>query len=351
MRGASADRRLDALLVLAVTQLHQRLVVQAQPRDLARFRRAYERGSGRPERTPLCETDEFVARLGPAPTLGHAAARPDFLRQQRAQEPEAQLTRRDALVALRELVHHGVDARALVDAACLAEGDVFAGDVLQLDRDVLEHVAQPRPLAFAHASEKAARLAIGAAVLGEAGQCDGEPVDVTGTEPAGGPGLQFAQVELETDDRKPRVVRGSDVNGTVEDAHGVYSGAPPARCSSRMRCPASGSAAAITIPAAREASRSRRLGMADPCLLRFDPEVNATRDLGRLQLPPAGERALPGRMARRYLGAVASRRQLLRSGGYSRGVRSARAEATRECRLKVAPATSRCTLSPSMQSG
>src|SRR6188768_4475101 len=52
------------------------------------------------------------------------------------------------------------------------------------------------------------------------------------------------------------------------------------------------------IRAAREASMSRRLGMADPCLLRFDPGVNATRDLGRLQLPPAGER---GRMAERRL--------------------------------------------------
>jgi hypothetical protein len=224
MRGASADRRLDALLVLAVPQLHQRLVVQAQPGDLARLRRAYERGSGRTERTPLRETDEFVARLGPAPALGHAAARTDFLRQQRAEEAQAQLARRDALVALRELVHHGVDPRALVDAACLAEGHVFAGDVLQLDRDVLKDVAEPRPLAFAHASEKAARLAIGAAVLGEAGQCGGEPVDVTGTEPAGGPGLQFAQVELETDDREPRVVRGPDVDRTVEDAHGVLPG-------------------------------------------------------------------------------------------------------------------------------
>ena len=37
VRRASADGRLDALLVLAVTELHQRLVVQAQPRDLARF--------------------------------------------------------------------------------------------------------------------------------------------------------------------------------------------------------------------------------------------------------------------------------------------------------------------------
>ena len=48
-------------------------------------------------------------------------------------------------------------------------------------------------------------------------------------------------------------MRGPDVHGAIEDAHGpAYSGA-------------------------------RWFGMADPCLLRFDPEVNATRDVGRPQ--------------------------------------------------------------------
>ena len=42
MRGAPGDRGLDALLVLAVTELHQRLLVQAQPRNAARFGGAHQ---------------------------------------------------------------------------------------------------------------------------------------------------------------------------------------------------------------------------------------------------------------------------------------------------------------------
>ncbi len=42
VRGAAGDRRLDALLVLAMTQLHQRLIIEPEPRNAAVFRRAYQ---------------------------------------------------------------------------------------------------------------------------------------------------------------------------------------------------------------------------------------------------------------------------------------------------------------------
>ena len=58
----------------------------------------------------------------------------------------------------------------LPGAARLAEGDFLARHVLQLDRDVLEHMAQPGAFVFAHPAQEAAGLAIGAAVLGQAGQ-------------------------------------------------------------------------------------------------------------------------------------------------------------------------------------
>src|SRR5262249_58335321 len=71
VRGAAGDGRLDALLVPAVTELHQRLVVQAQPRNAARLGGAHQRHGRGAERAALGEADELVARLGPAP-----AARP-----------------------------------------------------------------------------------------------------------------------------------------------------------------------------------------------------------------------------------------------------------------------------------
>ncbi len=104
-----------------------------------------------------------------APTLGYAARGAQLLGQQRAEQAQAELAGGDAFVALRVLVDDRVHP-GRARAARLAEGDRFAGDVLQLDRHVLEHVAEPGALALAHAAEEAARLAVRAAVLGEPGQ-------------------------------------------------------------------------------------------------------------------------------------------------------------------------------------
>ena len=90
----------------------------------------------------------------------------------------AEIAGRDALLLLRVLVDHVSRRRAIVaDAARLAERDVLAGDVLQLDRDVLEHVAEPGAVVLAHAADEAAGLAIRAAVVGQARQRRDQPVD------------------------------------------------------------------------------------------------------------------------------------------------------------------------------
>src|SRR4249919_4012788 len=57
--------------------------------------------------------------------------------------------------------YHRVHARMAVDPAGLAEGHVFAGDVLKFDRNVFEHVPEPGTLAFAHAPHEAAGFAVG----------------------------------------------------------------------------------------------------------------------------------------------------------------------------------------------
>ena len=171
------------------------------------------------------KANELVACLGPVPAFGHAVCGADRVGQQRAQQPQREFAGSDALVALRIFVDDRVDARR-AGAARLAEGDVLTRDVLQFDRDVFEHVAEPGAFVLAHAAEKAARLAIRAAVFGKAGERGRESVDEGVAETARGPVLEFAQVEFEPDDGEMCVKRRPDVNGPVQDAH---SRLPPCR--------------------------------------------------------------------------------------------------------------------------
>ena len=104
------------------------------------FGRTHQCGRRWAERTALREADEFIARRLPTPIVGDGARRPDIRWQERTQQPQAQLTRGDALVALRVLVDNGVQAGRTA-AARLAESDILARHVLQFDGHVLEHMA------------------------------------------------------------------------------------------------------------------------------------------------------------------------------------------------------------------
>ena len=157
VRCAPRHRGLDALLVLAMAELHQRLVVEAQKRNAALLGGAHQRSGRRSQGAALRKADELIAGGGPAPALGHRAGRADRFRQQRAQQPQAQLSGGDAFVALLVFVDHGVDA-GRTGAAGLAEGDCFARQVLQFDGHVLEHVAEPGAFVLAHAAVETARL-------------------------------------------------------------------------------------------------------------------------------------------------------------------------------------------------
>ena len=84
---------------------------------------------------------------------------------------------------------------------------------------MLEHMAEPGAFVFAHAPQKSAGLAVRAAVLGQAGQGRGKRIDKLRAQPAGGPGLELAEVQLQPDDGKARVQRRADVDRTIEDAH------------------------------------------------------------------------------------------------------------------------------------
>jgi len=54
---AAGDRRLDALLVLAVPELHERLVIEAQRGDVVSFRGTHQCGGRRPQCAALRESD------------------------------------------------------------------------------------------------------------------------------------------------------------------------------------------------------------------------------------------------------------------------------------------------------
>ena len=67
-----------------------------------------------------------------------------------------------------------------VVAARLAVADRRAGEALELDRHVLQHVAEPGPLVLRHAAHEAAGLAVGAGVLAQRGDRRQQPVDEAG---------------------------------------------------------------------------------------------------------------------------------------------------------------------------
>jgi hypothetical protein len=134
----------------------ERLLVQAQPRDVAFLGRTHQRRGRRTERAPLRVADEVVARACPSSQSGGVTdAGPPGSSE--VESFQREFAGGDALLLLRVFVHHRIHARSLVaDAAGAAEGDVLAGDVLQLDRDMFEHVPEPGAFVLAHAADETA---------------------------------------------------------------------------------------------------------------------------------------------------------------------------------------------------
>ena len=169
VRGAAGYRGLNSLLKFAMAQLHQRLIIETQPGNAAMLGGAHQRGGRGSQGPALREANEFIARFLPVPVSGNGVHRPDRGGQQRTQQPQPKIAGRDAFVALRIFVHHGINTRCS-GAARLAECDLLAGDILQLNGDVFENMPQPGTLILPHAAKKAAGFAIGTAMLREAWQ-------------------------------------------------------------------------------------------------------------------------------------------------------------------------------------
>ncbi len=176
-RVSLVSGRLDALLVLAVAELHQRPFVQADPGDVPLFGGAHQGGRRGAEGAALGEAHQALE-------LGLEVERGRIMigalgRQQVADDAQREVPRRQAHRLLDVAVDDVILPLRQPLAARLAEADRRAGEHLELDGDVLQHVPQPGSLVLFHPAHEAAVLAVGAAVLVERGdhlqQAIGEP--------------------------------------------------------------------------------------------------------------------------------------------------------------------------------
>ena len=167
VRRGTGDRGLDPLLEASVAELDQALAVEPQPGDVALFGRRHQRGRARTQGLALGEADEPVAAALEVEMLRVEIGRPQIRRQERMEQLQAELSGLQADFRLLVLVDHEVFT-GIAGTTGLAEGDRRAGHVLQFDRDMLEHVAEPGPLALVQPADEAAGLAVGAAMLVQA---------------------------------------------------------------------------------------------------------------------------------------------------------------------------------------
>ncbi|MDQ1131542.1 hypothetical protein QE386_000137 [Pseudoxanthomonas winnipegensis] len=225
MRRAPGQRGLDALLIVAVAELDQRMGVQPQPRNAARLRRRDQRGGGRAQCAPLGIEDVVdLGRVpGPAIVQRHVAAQGRG--QQRGEQAQGQLAGGQALFALGVGVDHPLQARRRVLAEQSgAEAYVLAGHGLHRQRHVLQDLAQRQAIARAQAMGEVA-------VRGQAGQGGQQRLGEGRSQPAAGPFAQIARVQVKPYHRLVRVDRGAQIDRAFDDAQG------PAHVGSRASVP------------------------------------------------------------------------------------------------------------------
>ena len=201
----------DPLLVDALAELDERVAVEADVGDVAAGRLVEDRQGAGPEGLALGQPDQTLE-------LGHEVDRDRRVagRDKVVDEGDGDLAGLGADRLLAELVDHVV-AAALAGAAGLAVADVRAGEVLQLEGDVLGDVAGPGPLP--QPRDEAAAAAEGAGVVLEAR----EELDEGFGEArhrVGGELLEDAEVDNHSDDRLPGPIVGAAEDARLDDAEG-----------------------------------------------------------------------------------------------------------------------------------
>ena len=218
-------RRPDPLLVNPLPQLDQAEPVEPDVRDVAPRGLVEQRLRRRPERQPLGEPDELLH-------LGHQVERDGRVarRDEVVDEPDGRLAGLDPDLLLAVLEDHVV-AAVLAGAARLAVADVGAGEVLELERDVLGHV--PDPGALAKPRDEPAAPAERAGVVLERRQHPDQGVDEA-RDLVARELLEHAEVDDLADDRLARPVVGAAQDAGLDDpeaglgarAAGLVGGAP-----------------------------------------------------------------------------------------------------------------------------
>ncbi len=130
----------DPLLVDAVPELDERVAIEPDERDVAADRLIDEGLGGRPERLALGQPDEPL-QLGRELERERRVVRRDEVIDERDRHPAR--FEADRLLAILE---DAVVLAVLARGPGLAVADVRAGEVLELERDMLGDVADPRPL-------------------------------------------------------------------------------------------------------------------------------------------------------------------------------------------------------------
>ena len=167
--GLRGHRRPDPLLMDALPELDEAVPVEPDVGDVAACRLVEDRLGRRPERRLLGQPDQALHLGHEVDCDGRVVGRDEVVDQ-----GDGDLAGLDPDGLLAELVDHVVLAGD-AGAPRLAMADVGAGEVLELERDVLADVAGPRPLA--EPGDEPAAPAEAAGVVLEAGQEVDEGVD------------------------------------------------------------------------------------------------------------------------------------------------------------------------------
>ncbi len=200
-RGVAGDGRAQDLLPAPPPQTKQALLVEPADRDVAPLRLGDE-GGGRGPQGVLAHQRLQRSHLT-VQVKGGSGAFDAFQALQLGRQQAVDQAQRgiaggepDRLVAVAE--QHVVDAGSPLHRAGLAAGHRRAGERLQFQRQVLDHVPDPGP--FLETAHQAARGLVAASVLAQPRQQGDEPLGESG-QAVGRPRLQATEIQLQPDHR------------------------------------------------------------------------------------------------------------------------------------------------------
>ena len=148
-----------------MTELHEALPVQTNPGYAALFCGTHQRCGTRAKCAALRIANEAVPFVGEFPIVAGCIGWFQFGRQETVEQRQRQLARfaTDCIVVI--LKDHVVVAGLVADRTRTPEGHRVTGNILQLDRDVLHDMPEPRALVFLQSAHEPAGFVEGAAVF------------------------------------------------------------------------------------------------------------------------------------------------------------------------------------------